>query len=232
VPPSPAAFLGKRVHAGLETFYRHRQLGVALDFPDVARRLYDTWERAVADEGIRFATVEEEKRLQQQALTLVRAYLQTLPRNEGRPLAVEVSVEADLVDPFSGEDFGIPLVGVIDLVLAENAGHRVVDFKTAARNQTPLEISHELQLTAYAYLFRHNTSQEEAALEIRQLIKTKLPQIQFHPYPARTDNHFKRFFAVVRTYLDALDSGKFVFRPGWTCGTCDFRNHPCQDWCG
>jgi len=59
-------------------------------------------------------------------------------------------------------------VGVIDLVLAENAGPRVVDFKTAARNQTPLEISHELQLTAYAYLFRHNTSQEEAALEIRQ----------------------------------------------------------------
>jgi len=88
VPSSPAAFLGKQVHAGLETFYRHRQLGVALDFPDISRRLYDTWERAVADEGIRFASAQEEKNLQQQALTLVRAYLQILPRNESPPLAV------------------------------------------------------------------------------------------------------------------------------------------------
>jgi hypothetical protein len=231
-PPSPAQFLGKRVHASLEAFYRHRQLGVSLGMADISRHIQDRWDAAAAQEGVKFASVEEEKSLQQQAIALVRGYMGTIRGNEGWPMAVEVGVEADLVDPFTGEDFSIPLFGVIDLVLDEDAGPRVIDFKTAARNQAPLEIAHELQLTAYSYLFRHNAGQEESGLEIRQLIKTKVPQIEFHPYPARSEAHFRRFFAVVRAYLDALDSGVFVFRPSWTCGMCDFRNHPCRDWDG
>jgi hypothetical protein len=231
-PPSPAAFLGKQVHSSLETFYRHRQLGISLGMADLSQGLYDTWEAAASTERISFGSIDEEKGLQRQALALVRGYLCRMPREESPPLAVEVGVEADLVDPFTGEDFNIPLFGVIDLILDEEAGPRVIDFKTAARNQAPLEIAHELQLTAYSYLFRHNAGQEESGLEIRQLIKTKMPQVEFHPYPARSEAHFRRFFAVVRAYLHALNSGTFVYRPGWTCGMCDFRNHPCRDWDG
>lgn len=43
---------------------------------------------------------------------------------------------------------------------------------------------------------------------------------QFHPYAARTEVHFRRLFAVIREYLDALDSGRFNFRPGFGCGMC------------
>jgi hypothetical protein len=47
--------------------------------------------------------------------------------------------------------------------------------------------------------------------------------IQFHRYAARNAKHFSRLFAVVRAYLDDVDSGKYLFRPGLGCGMCDFR---------
>ena len=80
--------------------------------------------------------------------------------------------------------------------------------------------------------FRHVQRWPEAGLEIRSLIKTKLPKVEFHSYPARTDTHFRRLFSVVREYLDALDSGRFNFRPGFGCQMCDFAHTHCRRWTG
>jgi putative RecB family exonuclease len=87
-------------------------------------------------------------------------------------MAVETAVETPLVDPYSGEDLGIPLVGVMDLVHHRDAGPLIVDFKTAARTDQLSELSHEIQLGCYAYLFRQTTGLTEWALEIRRLVKT------------------------------------------------------------
>jgi len=76
------------------------------------------------------------------------------------------------------------------------------------------------------------SDQTEAGLEIRSLVKTKTPKIEFHAYPARTDAHFRRLFAVIREYLDALDAGRFNYRPGLHCGMCDFATSHCREWCG
>jgi len=162
---------------------------------------------------------------------LVRAYLGTAPADE-RPLAVESALEAPLVDPSSGEDLGIPLLGIVDLIADREEGPVVIDFKTSARSAPPLEITHEIQLSCYAHLFRQTAGREEAALEIRSLIKTKLPKVAFHRYPRRSSGHFRRLFAVLRAYLDDLDTGRFVFRPGLGCGMCDFREKHCRTWCG
>ena len=141
-------------------------------------------------------------------------------------------VQAPLVDPITGEDLGIPLLGVMDLVVPEEAGPIITDFKTASKSSGPLEITHEVQLSCYSYLFRQASPAQEAGLEIRNLVKTKTPQIQFHRYPARTEQHFGRLFAVIREYLDALHSGRFVFRPGWGCASCDFCHTHCRAWAG
>jgi putative RecB family exonuclease len=117
-------------------------------------------------------------------------------------------------------------------VLDDAAGPVIADFKTAARSTEPLEITHEIQLTSYAYLFRRGTEQQESAMEIRSLIKTKMPKVDFHRYPARTDAHFARLFAVVREYLDALDANRFNYRPGFGCGFCDHRDTYCRRWSG
>ncbi|MGH7134317.1 MAG: RecB family exonuclease, partial [Pirellulales bacterium] len=138
-PPSPSLFIGKVVHASLERFYRHRQLGLTLDAAELARRLLESWGPAIDAEDMRFDSAADEQLAQRQAMELVAAYIQQLPQDEARPLAVEVSVEAALVDPASGEDLGIPLVGVMDLVVPEEAGPIITDFKTASKSSGPLE---------------------------------------------------------------------------------------------
>jgi hypothetical protein len=223
-PTSPAAFVGKAVHLGLECFYRHRQLGLMLSPSDVASRVVNLWGQAVADEHMSFGSVAVEQACQDQTLVLVQAYLGQVPPSEQRPLAVEVAVEAPLVDPATGEDLGMPLVGVMDLVLPDSDGPLIADFKTTARSGEPLAVVHEIQLGCYSFLFRHASGDSEGGLEIRNLIKTKIPKVQFHRYAARNEKHFQRLFAVIRAYLDDLHSGKFLFRPGLGCTTCDFRS--------
>jgi len=220
-------FVGKMVHAGLEVFYRHRQLGMTLPAGDVVQRMDACWEPLVAEDGLEFKDGAEEVKLRTQSAHLVSAYLAQLPADEPSPTTVETKLEAPLVDPFTGEDLGIPLLGVVDLVIDSDDGPLVCDFKTSARSGSPVEIMHEVQLTAYAYLFRQLADEIEAGLEIRSLIKTKVPKIEYHRFAARTDSHFRRFFQIVRQYLDDLDRNTFVYRPGFGCTMCDFRDGPC-----
>jgi putative RecB family exonuclease len=229
-PTTASLFVGKAVHAGLEGFYRHRQLGITLGADDVNRRSQESWAQLVDKEEMMFDSPESEGAMRQQVANLVKAYLDTVPKDE-KPLAVEVAAEAPLVDPFTGEDLGLPMLGVLDLVLESDGGPIITDFKTAARSSEPMEITHEIQLSCYAYLFRQASRWPESRLEIRSLIKSKSPKIEFHSYPARTDAHFRRLFAVLREYLDALDAGRFNYRPGFGCGFCDFREQ-CRAWAG
>jgi len=222
--------VGKQVHSALEVHYRHRQLGARLETGDVTKRVLDLWDRAVADEDIAFKSVNAEQQLKQQTVDLVAAYLAHVPRDEPKPLAVEATMETPLIDPFSGEDLGIPLLGIVDLVLGGPKGPLIADFKTAARGGAPLEITHEIQLSSYAYMFRQLEGRSEAGLEIRSLVKTKSPKIEFHRYPAREEAHLRRLFAVIRAYLDDLDAGRFVYRPGFACSMCDFRETHCRAW--
>jgi putative RecB family exonuclease len=144
----------------------------------------------------------------------------------------ETAIREPLVDPASGQDLGIPLLGVMDLVVQEETGPVIVDFKTAARADELSELAREIQLGCYGYLFRQATGTLESALEIRRLVKTKTPQISFHRWPARTERHFGRLFAVIRAYLDDLHSERFVFRPGQGCSYCDFRERHCRECAG
>ena len=48
-PPTPALFLGTRVHDALEMFYRHRQLGVAQPVEIAVNRIADTVSGSVRD---------------------------------------------------------------------------------------------------------------------------------------------------------------------------------------
>ena len=230
-PPSPALFLGQRVHAGLENFYRHKMLGVDLPALLAVKTMFINWEEEAELSAVPFKTVNDAVALQEQASRLVTAYIAQVPPDEPRPIAVETRLQHELIDPITGENLGIPLLGIIDLVLDSPTTPVVVDFKTTARASTPLEISHEIQLSCYSYLFRHATGQRESGLEIRSLVKTKTPKIEKHEYPARSEQHSRRLFAVLREYLDCLDTGRFNYRPSWMCGMCDFQSH-CQDWGG
>jgi ATP-dependent exoDNAse (exonuclease V) beta subunit len=224
--------LGKRVHDGLEFFYRHIQTGGYASPADVSQHISDSWDEAVTAEDMQFASNDDEAALKCQTIELVEAYLDTRDLNEGFPVAVERPLECPLVDPDTGDDWDIALFGFVDLILETPAGMTIVDFKTAARSSAPLEISHEVQLSCYAYAFRHVFGATEQELQIRSLIKTKTPKIETHRYPVRGDAHFRRLFAVIHAYLDDLHSERYVYRPGWTCSMCDYRETYCRQWQG
>jgi CRISPR/Cas system-associated exonuclease Cas4 (RecB family) len=227
-PTTPSLFLGKAVHAGLECFYRHRQVGVNLDASDVMQRLDACWESLLAEDNMMFASTSDESKLKEQAAGLICAYLSQLG-DELAPMAVETTLQEQLIDPFTREDLGIPLLGVVDLIVPDENGVIVVDFKTAAKSGPPTEKIHEIQLSAYSYLYRSTTRQFESGLQIRSLVKTKTPKIEYREYPARTESHFRRFFQIVRAYLDDLDRGRFVHRPGFGCTMCEFSDGTCDE---
>ena len=231
-PTTPSLLVGKVVHAGLEVWYRHRQLGIPTTFDTVRQRVSEIWQSTVATEHVRFEKAAEESRLQTQSVDLVMTYLRDVPPDEPRPLGVEASLEMPLVDPVTGEDLGVRLLGIIDLVLDQSAGPVIVDFKTAGSSAAPSPLAHEIQLTVYSYLLRSATGHCESELQIRSLIKTKVPKIVNHQYLAREARHFRRLFAVIREYLAAIDRQQFNYRPSWMCGMCDYAGTHCAHWSG
>ena len=91
-PTTPALFLGKRVHQGLEIFYRHRQLGIQLEPDDVVRRMKESWDAVVADEEVTFKSTADAESLQKKEGDLVRAYLSHVPDDEPAPTIVETTL--------------------------------------------------------------------------------------------------------------------------------------------
>jgi len=149
-PPTPSLFVGKRVHDALEVFYRHRHLGI-VDFgvEGAVKRVRDSWDQAAETEAMRFDSIQESEILRQQVIGLVTVYLEQMAGAGEIPLAVETSMEAPLVDFDTGADLGIPLTGIVDLVVDDRDGPLICDFKTAAKSAAPFEVTHEIQLSCY-----------------------------------------------------------------------------------
>jgi putative RecB family exonuclease len=218
--PSPTLFVGKVVHAVLAHIYQLRGAGQMCTADDLPRFVADAWKLALETDPPYFENEEQEEKSRYQVLDLVSAYFTTTPIHNEKPIAVEKRFEVPLIDPATGENLDIPLVGIVDLVLQEDGDNVLVDFKTSSTSSC-CALQHELQLTAYAYLFSEATEQYESACEVRQLVKTKVPKILTYRFPSRTDEHFTRFFGVVREYLDAMDKGIFNYRPGFMCSMCE-----------
>lgn len=227
-PTPPNLFLGKMVHAGLERYYRYRARDITLYPETVTTYINANWERAAEEEVVSFKSLDDKRACKEKACDLLTAYIGQVPKDEPSPLAAEQRLEAPLVDPQTGQVLG-KLLGIIDLVLDGHDGPILVDFKTAARLSATLDITHELQLSCYSYLLRHTYKTKEQSLEIRSLIKTKIPKVETHSYRSRQEFHFERLFAVVRTYLKSVNEGAFHIRPGIGCSFCDFRESACGD---
>ena len=226
-PSSPSLVLGKIVHRGLEHYYRHRKRGVNLYPTIVTDYIGRIWDEVVADEMLSFTTKDEERELQAKAENLLNTYIAHATDWPCQPLAVEERFQAPLIDPTTGENLGISLVGVVDLIADDGTGPVITDFKTAARSSKQIDVVHEVQLSCYSYLFRERTGQTEAGLAIESLIKNKTPKIEVHRFGPRQDTHFERLFTVIRAYLDSIDKMRFHMSPGLECSFCDFRDVAC-----
>ena len=200
-PTTPSLFTGKAVHAGLECYYRHRQLGVTLEADDVARRMLESWAALVDEEEMDFDSSKAETAMRQQVADLVRAYLDYMcPRTRSRwpsrwPPKCRSSIPRPAKTSASLWSASSTWCSTAMPARSSRTSRRrhVAASRWKSRN--------EIQLSSYAWLYRQIAGQQEGGLEIRSLIKTKPAKCEFHPYPARTDAHFRRLFAVIREYL-------------------------------
>jgi len=231
-PMTAGELVGRMVYAGLEHYYRQKQASEPLGPAELTQNAHERWNAAVLASGVRFASAVEEQAARQQSLNLLSTYLNRVPPVEPRPMEVKRYLQAPLIDPESGEDLGLPLVGTLDLLVPEANGPLIVTFKVVARNNPQLETVAEIQLACLAYLLRNAYGLPETGLEICHLVKTKVPQVVWHRYAPREQIHFRRLFAVIRAYLDSLESRRFVFRPDLGCSWCDYRDGACADWVG
>jgi len=187
---------------------------VVFSDPEMFRQLAEeepmTWESS--DDAVKF---------RHQTVDLVRAYAKEYRPQPEKIIAMEASLEAPFVHPTTGEDLGVPLFGVVDLVLDTTSSVLLVDFKTSA-TATLIEQSCSVQLTLYSLLMQGN-GYDQVETEIRQLVKTKTPKICAYRFGQRTEGHIRQFFDLCREYLVALDHGVFNPRPCWSCNLCDYR---------
>lgn len=228
MPATPSLFLGRMVHKALEYYYLHLQRGLIPSAEAVAASLKKLWAPSVRETQVMFPSRKEERACLDQALALTSCYLETVPRYEAFPSLVEGKLEASLVNPLTGENHNVALLGVLDLVLETKQGPVLVDFKTAARTPPSVDVLHELQLSCYSFLYRQLHNELEAGIEIRTLVKQKTPKLVVQRFGPRTEAHFRRLFAVVKSYQQALATGNYHISPGLECSFCSFRESFCD----
>ncbi|GHT23259.1 hypothetical protein FACS189419_06990 [Planctomycetales bacterium] len=217
---NPSLFVGKVVHAALAVIYRRQKEGKDTPISELPGLITGIWNEMLEVEPCFFDDDEHETKCRYQVVDLITAYLHNVDVRNEKVIAIERKFESLIQTCDTNDIFQLPLVGVIDLIIEKPEGLVIIDFKTAA-SASYCSLQHEIQLAAYAYLVREFFGQNEAKLEIRQLIKTKTPKIITQPYPPRNDWQMKRFFSLVREYHEALGTGTFNYRPSWNCSMCE-----------
>ena len=222
-PKAVALHLGATVHQTLRAWNRARWRQEAPSWGSLYAAYEEAWILGQAEEPVAWESPNDQEQQKQVGWRLLETFFrETTLRATDKPEAVEVPVEADL------SSHGLPrLVGVLDLV----QDRRIIDFKTAGQTPTPEKAAllNTTQATAYSLLYRENTGQEEAAIELHHLVKLKQPRLVVISLPPATEAHVTRLYRVIESYVGGLERQDFVPSPGLQCSTCEFI-HECQAW--
>lgn len=131
-----------------------------------------------------------------------------------------------------GKSTDIKLIGIIDLLLMDDAGElTVVDNKTAAKAKSQSSVDDNLQFSAYAYLCASNRlTFPTAPIKCRMDVLRKLKTPKFEQYHTiRTADDRKRFAKLANAVLHGIESRVFIPNRSWLCSDCGFIE-ACNSW--
>ena len=220
-PKTAALHLGNSVHSVLKSWNKARWL----QQPLTLKMAYDAYSEAWADltEGDLDWEPGQEDAEKTKGWRLVDTYLrESHVPPEVKPDAVEVPIEADLIN------HGLPkLIGILDLVQQR----QIIDYKTTASMPNAEKVAHttEIQTSSYAILYRHNTDQKEAGIQLHHLVKLKNPKVVISRFPSMSPHQQTRLFRQMEAYLNGLQHQDFIPSPGMHCASCEFFNE-CRRW--
>jgi len=131
-----------------------------------------------------------------------------------------------------GQPTDLKLIGVLDLVLKDEAGRIIaVDNKTAAKPYAQATVDDDIQLTCYAYLLASNryvfpTAEVHCRLDVLRKLKT--PKLE-HYQTVRTADQRRRFAKLASACLAGIENKVFIPQPSWMCADCAYQN-ACKAW--
>ena len=219
-PPSAGMLLGRAVHRALEMLGRRRQLQLDVTLDDVLSEFHESW-RCEMEECEHELDEKKTTKAINGAEPMIRAYWERFA--DERPEASELRLDEPLINPTTGEVYGddLNMVGIIDSLVAENDGLVIVDFKTTSRTSSPatLSLMHRIQMLAYAYLLQRATDHKVKALEVRQIVNKKGPEVAVCRMPLPEQLDFSPLFLVVESLLDSLRTNRWMPRYNFMCSS-------------
>lgn len=195
-PPSAGMLLGRAVHKALELLGRRRQLELDVTLDDVLSEFHESW-RCELESLEQAPDVKACSKTINGAEPMIRTYWERFA--DGRPEASELRLDEPLIHPSTGEVYQRPrlpgiepgelsMYGIVDSMLEEPDGLVVMDYKVTARTSadSSVTLTHRMQLLCYAWLLSRASDKPVKALEIRQLVRKKQPDISVTraPVPA------------------------------------------------
>ena len=131
-----------------------------------------------------------------------------------------------------GQPTDLKLIGVLDLVLKDEAGRIIaVDNKTASKPYAQATVDDDNQLTCYAYLLAANryvfpTADVQCRLDVLRKLKT--PKMEQH-HTVRTADQRRRFAKLASAVLAGIENKIFIPQPSWMCSDCAYAD-ACKTW--
>jgi putative RecB family exonuclease len=164
-------------------------------------------------------------------IAMLEAFHETVDLTGFEILEIERPLSARLYTE-DGKPTDLKLIGVLDLVLKDEAGRIIaVDNKTAAKPYAQATVDDDNQLTCYAYLLAANryvfpTAEVHCRLDVLRKLKT--PKLEFYN-TIRTADQRRRFAKLASAVLAAIDQKVFFPQPSWMCTDCPYQD-ACRSW--
>jgi len=217
VPPTGNLTLGRTVHSTLEDNYRQKiQTHEDLSLSDMTDRFSDHWEREA--QLTLFGEDQKPGTLKDQGIQLLQPYHKEIAPNV-QPVEVERQF---LVDTGATE---LPLMGYIDLIDDQRT---IVDHKTTKRSFAQDAAEKDLQLTAYSMAYRTLYGENESAVRLDVLVRTKEPKVQ-QLAATRTQEDIDRFRRLAEHVERGINAGISYPNENFMCGICGY-GEMCEEW--
>jgi hypothetical protein len=220
-----AMVLGRTIHEAVARYH----LAVMNEEQFGADQLRDAFDDALkrelaGDVPVRFNGQENPERLGE----VGRGLLDVYHREAGfrRILDVERAFRFPVVDPRTGEVLEPHLVGIFDMLEADEDGTvSVVEIKSSARKFTPGRVTIDLQGSIYCEAMVQEglaSGDQEALVRYDVLVKTKQPAFD-RQYAVRRPGDRRMAMTIAVDALKAIERDAFVRNPGWQCSGCPFQ---------
>ena len=226
---------GKSIHASLERYYRglkekgsKESLGVILNYFEHHINL--ELDRSEVPIIFKKETPDRDAVIDM-GLGMLEAFYEEMDLTGFEVVEIERPLSARLYTE-DGQPTDLKLIGVLDLVLKDEAGRIIaVDNKTASKPYAQATVDDDIQLTCYAYLLASNryvfpTADVHCRLDVLRKLKT--PKLE-HYQTVRTADQRRRFAKLASAVLAGIENKVFIPQPSWMCSDCPYQD-ACKAW--